>query len=279
VRSGDDTAELPVDPGHGELLALARRAAAEAAEHVRTARPAGRVEVAATKSSATDPVTEIDTATEALIRRTITAVRPEDGFVGEEGGAQTGTSGVSWVLDPIDGTVNFVYGIPAYSVSIAVQVGDRVVAGVVRNVAAGEEFSAVLGGGAWLTVGDGQPQPLRVPELDELSQALVATGFGYDAERRVEQARALTGLIGRVRDVRRFGSAALDLCSVAAGRVDAYVEQGLNRWDQAAGVLVVREAGGVVTGLDGDEPDERLLVAASASLHARLHDAVVAAGY
>jgi myo-inositol-1(or 4)-monophosphatase len=279
VRSGDDLAEASVSPAHPELLSLAREVAAQAAEFVRSRRPEGRVSIAATKSTDTDPVTEIDTATELLIRRAVTAVRPDDGFVGEEGGSSRGTSGVSWVVDPIDGTVNFIYGIPAYAVSIAVEVEGHVVAGVVRNVALGEEYSAVLGGGAMLTRADGTAVPLHVPELADLSLALVATGFGYDAGGRTKQSAAVTALIGQIRDVRRIGSAALDLCQLAAGQVDAYVESGLNVWDRAAGVLVVREAGGVVTGLDTDEPDERLLVAAAGSLHADLRAAVAAAGF
>jgi myo-inositol-1(or 4)-monophosphatase len=262
-----------------DLLLLAREVAAEAAQFVRASRPAGRVSVAGTKSTLTDPVTAIDTATEQLIRSAITAVRPDDALLGEEGGSSTGTSGVSWIVDPIDGTVNFIYGIPAYAVSIAAQAEGRVVAGVVCNIATGEEFSAQLGAGARLVDADGSSQALRVPDLGDLSQALVATGFGYDAAGRMQQSRSVTSLIGQIRDIRRVGSAALDLCSLAAGRVDAYVERGLNPWDHAAGVLVVREAGGVVTGLDGDEPDSRLLVAAPPALHPHLRAAAVASGF
>jgi myo-inositol-1(or 4)-monophosphatase len=262
-----------------ELLVLAREVAAQAVHFVRASRPPGRVSVARTKSTSTDPVTAIDTATERLIRSAISAVRPDDAFLGEEGGSSTGTSGVSWIVDPIDGTVNFIYGIPAYAVSIAAQVEGRVVAGVVCNIATGEEFSANLGGGARLVEADGTSHTLRVPDLDDLSQALVATGFGYEASGRMQQASSVTSLIGQIRDIRRIGSAALDLCFFAAGRVDAYVERGLNLWDHAAGVLVVREAGGVVTGLDGDEPDRRLLVAGPASLHPQLRAAAIASGF
>jgi myo-inositol-1(or 4)-monophosphatase len=274
-----DGAEASADTWSPDrLLVLARDVAARAAAHILSARPEGRVTVAATKSSSTDPVTEIDRATERLIRREVSAVRPGDGFVGEEGGSQSGSSRVAWVVDPIDGTVNFVYGIPAYSVSIAVQVDGRVVAGVVRNVVSGEEYSAVLGGGARRTA-DGREVVLQVPDGAGLAGALLSTGFSYDAERRVEQAKAVAGLIGQVRDIRRFGSAALDLCSVADGRVDAYVERGLSSWDHSAGVLIVREAGGVVTGLDGGEPDERLLVAAGPRLHPQLREVVASAGF
>lgn len=264
----------------GALLELARQVAAEAAAFVATSRPTGRVGVAATKTSATDPVTEIDTATERLIRDRILAERPGDGFIGEEGGTQDGSSGVVWVIDPIDGTVNFIYGIPAYAVSIGVQVDGEVVAGVVLNAATGEEFGAEVGRGSWLRRSAGaDPEALQVVDDGVLQHALVGTGFGYQAQRRVAQARAVTALMPQVRDVRRIGSAALDLCNVAAGRTDCYVEQGLHPWDRAAGVLVVREAGGVATGLDGDEPDERLVVAAGPTLHPAFRAAVVAAGF
>jgi len=279
MRTVDDVSEVPMPGTPEQLLALARSVAAQAADFVRAKRPAGRVAVAATKSSQTDPVTEIDTATEQLIRRAVATARPDDGFLGEEGGSRSGGSGVAWVVDPIDGTVNFIYGIPAYAVSIAVQVDGVMVAGVVRNIATGEEFSALRGGGAFLSVDGAAPMRLQVPEPDDLSTALVATGFGYDPVRRTEQARSVAELIGRVRDIRRIGAAALDLCHLAAGRIDAYVERGLNPWDHAAGVLVVREAGGRVTGLAAAEPDDRLLVAAAPSLHAGLHAAVVAAGF
>ncbi|MDQ3629170.1 MAG: inositol monophosphatase [Actinomycetota bacterium] len=266
--------------GPGELLGLAREVAAQAAVFIAASRPAGRVAVTATKSSATDPVTEIDTATEQLIRARILAVRPDDGFIGEEGGAQHGASAVTWVIDPIDGTVNFVYGIPAYAVSIGVQVDDEVVAGVVLNVATGEEFGAELGRGSWMRNRPGaDPVALRVVDGVALGHALVGTGFGYQVQRREAQARAVTALLPQVRDIRRVGSAALDLCSVAAGRLDCYVEQGLHAWDRAAGVLVVREAGGVVTGLAADTPDERLVVAAGPTLHPVFRAAVTAAGF
>lgn len=264
----------------GALLELAREVAAQAAAFISANRPDGRVGVSATKTSATDPVTEIDTATERLIRARILAVRPDDGFVGEEGGAQGGSSDVEWVIDPIDGTVNFIYGIPAYAVSIGVQVAGEVVAGVVLNAATGEEFGARAGRGSWVRHRPGaDPTVLRVVDGDDLRHALVGTGFGYQAQRRVAQARAVAALMPQVRDIRRIGSAALDLCNVAAGRVDCYVEQGLHPWDRAAGVLVVREAGGVVTGLADDTPDERLVVAAGPTLHAEFRAAVAAAGF
>lgn len=242
------------------LHALAERVAVEAAAFVRDSRPAGRVEVAATKSSPTDVVTELDRATEDLIRARIGAERPDDGFVGEEGDDLVGTSGVDWVVDPIDGTVNFVYGIGAYGVSIAARVDGEVVAGCVVNVATGETYGAVLGAGAWKVGAEGR-EPLHAPQPHSVAQALVATGFSYRPEIRAAQAAAMVQLLPQVRDIRRIGSAALDLCGLAEGRYDAYVEQGLKPWDLAAGALVAAEAGVVLEGLDGP-PDERLVMAA-----------------
>lgn len=262
------------------LLALARQTAHEAAALIRERRPEGRVDVAATKSTPTDAVTEVDTAAERLIRDRIGAARPDDGFVGEEGGRQSGTSGVDWVIDPIDGTVNFVFGIPAYAVSIGVEVDGVVRAGVVVDVPFDREYSAIRGDGSWRRDGaDGPAVQLRVPNTTDLSQALVGTGFGYEPKQRARQAEAVTALLPQVRDVRRIGSAALDLCAVAAGRYDAYVEEGLQAWDRAAGVLVAREAGAVVTGLHDDEPDERLVIAAGPALFERFRVLVAECGF
>jgi myo-inositol-1(or 4)-monophosphatase len=223
------------------LLDLARTVALEAAELVRTERRKG-VEVSATKSSPVDIVTEVDRAAESLIHDRLLAARPDDGFLGEEGGSSSSSSGVTWVVDPIDGTVNFLYGIPQYSVSIAARLDDeaghRVVAGVVVNVQSGEVFAAELGGGATC---DGEP--LRVREVVPMSQRLVITGFNYLLDVRTRQAAAVAVMLPEVRDIRRLGSAALDLCAIAAGRADAYVEEGLNAWDMAAGGLVATEAG------------------------------------
>ena len=180
----------------------------------------------------------MDRAAEALIHERLISARPGDGFVGEEGGSSTSTSGVTWIVDPIDGTVNFVYGIPQYSVSIAATVDDRVVAGVVVNVETREVFAATLGGGA--TCDD---RPLSVRSVVPLSQRLVITGFSYLTAVRVLQAAAVALLLSEVRDIRRLGSSALDLCAIGAGRADAYVEEGLHPWDMAAGGLVATEAG------------------------------------
>ena len=204
----------------------------------------------ASKSTPTDPVTVVDTETEALLRRRLAEVRPGDPILGEEGGGPRGSDEradvVTWVLDPIDGTVNFVYGIPAYSVSVAAQVGGVSVAGAVADVGTGEVYSAGLGLGAHVQ-GPAERRRLHCTDVSELSMALVGTGFGYSAARRAAQAALLTGLLPVVRDVRRIGSAALDLCMVAAGRLDAHYEHGLNVWDWAAGALIAAEAGARVT--------------------------------
>jgi myo-inositol-1(or 4)-monophosphatase len=262
------------------LLELARRTAHEATTLIRDLRPEGRVDVAATKSSPTDAVTEVDTAAERLIRERLAAARPDDGFVGEEGGRQSGTSGVNWVIDPIDGTVNFVYGLPAYAVSIGIEVDGAIRAGVVVDVPIGAEYTAVLGQGAWrCDDAGGATTRLQVANATDLAQSLVATGFGYDPAQRARQAAALGSMLPRVRDIRRIGSAALDLCSLAAGRFDAYVEEGLQPWDRAAGVLIAREAGAVVTGLESDEPDERLVVAAGPGIFDEFRKLVEECGF
>jgi myo-inositol-1(or 4)-monophosphatase len=243
-----DVRPAPGPAGYAELLELAVDVADEAAGLVR-ARRLGGVEVADTKSSPTDIVTEVDTAAERLIFERLMAARPGDGFLGEEGGSSGSTSSgsagaVEWVVDPIDGTVNFLYGIPAYAVSIAAAVGGESVVGVVVDVAGGERFTATRGGGAFL---DGVRLRLPSGPPRPLSQRLVGTGFNYVRDVRVRQAVAVSALLHEVRDVRRIGSAALDLCFVAAGRYDAFVEEGLNRWDLAAGGLVATEAGAVLS--------------------------------
>jgi myo-inositol-1(or 4)-monophosphatase len=245
-----------------ELLDLARRVAAEAVEHVASQRPEGRVGVAGTKSSPTDLVTLIDRSCEELIRRRILAERPDDAFVGEEGQDVAGTSGVEWVVDPIDGTVNFVYGIPRYAVSIAARRDGVDEVGVVVNIATGESYEATAGGGAWRVDGR-ERRRLTGPPSAPLEQMLIATGFNYVPEVRVHQAAAVGRMLPHVRDIRRIGAAALDLTDLAEGRLDAFVEQGLQPWDHAAAGLIAREAGLVVTGLDG-VPTQRLVVAAPA---------------
>jgi myo-inositol-1(or 4)-monophosphatase len=253
-----------VDPA--ALLELAVATAREAAELVARGR-ASAAEDVDTKSSPVDVVTAVDKASEQLIVGRLLAARPGDGVLGEEGASREGTSGVRWVVDPIDGTVNFLYDLPAYAVSIAAEVDGEVRAGVVLNVATGEVFTATSGGGAHLST-PARTEPVRLAgsRPTSLEQTLVATGFGYRAERRREQGAVVARLLPRVRDIRRFGSAALDLCSVAAGRVDAYYELDLNPWDHAAGALVAAEAGCVVTGLPGRPFAQPLAIAASPSI-------------
>lgn len=261
-----------------ELLSVARAIALEAGQLVVEARR-GAVEVADRKSSPVDVVTQVDRDAEALIRGRLAERRPGDGFLGEESGGGGGSSSLTWVVDPIDGTVNFLYGIPHYAVSIAVVEGDpdphtwTALAGVVVNPATGELFSATAGGGARL--GD---RAIAVAPPVPLAEALVATGFAYRSEVRAEQAAAVARLLPTVRDVRRMGTASLDLCAVACGRVNAYFERTLNPWDHAAGALIAAEAGARVSGLGGGRPDHRLLLAAHPVMAAHLEEALGAAG-
>ncbi|MGY1856845.1 inositol monophosphatase family protein [Modestobacter sp. SYSU DS0290] len=245
-----------------ELLELARATAEEAAALVGAGRSTAADQVD-TKSSPVDVVTAVDTASEALIVRRLAEARPDDGVLGEEGAAREGTSGVRWVVDPIDGTVNFLYGLPAYAVSIAAEVDGRTQVGVVLNVATGELFTAVRGGGAWLTAPGSAAMQLHGSSPASLEQALVATGFGYRVEQRRAQGAVVAQLLPEVRDIRRWGCASLDLCAAAAGRVDAYYELDLKPWDHAAGALVAEEAGLVVTGTAGRPFAEPMAVAAA----------------
>ena len=224
-----------------ELLDLAVSVAREAGALVQRLRSEG-VEVADTKSSPVDVVTRADRASEELIRQRLLAARPDDSALGEEGDDVVGSSGVRWVVDPIDGTVNYLYGIGDYAISIAAEVDGVVEAGVVFNPSRGELFTAVRGEGAHLEAA-GHGRDLRIGSLPDLTRTLVATGFNYEADIRADQGQAVATMLRTVRDVRRIGSCALDLCSVAAGRVDAYVEEGTHLWDHAAGSLVAREAG------------------------------------
>jgi myo-inositol-1(or 4)-monophosphatase len=217
------------------------------------------------KSTPTDLVTEVDRECERWLAARLAELRPDDAVLGEEGAARGGGSGVRWLLDPIDGTVNFLYGLRPYAVSVAAEAGGRVVAGCVHDPTSGETFSAALGGGALL---DGRRLGGRwlAPALD---RAVIGTGFGYDAGLRGGQGRVLAGVLPRVANVRRLGSAALDLCYVAAGRLDGYYEHGLKPWDRAAGELVAAEAGARVTGLRG-RPPGAVTVAASPAVAGEL---------
>ncbi|GAB7043102.1 MULTISPECIES: inositol monophosphatase family protein [Catenuloplanes] len=253
---------------------IARRAA-DTAARMRAEAVSSAIE---TKSTDTDVVTAADRAVERQISEELRTLRPGDALLGEEYGESadraTGAAAggrVRWIVDPIDGTVNYLYGLPQYAVSIAVEVDGTVVAGVVRNAATGDEWTATRGGGAFH---DGRP--IRGSRQTVLAQALVGTGFGYDAARRTHQAGVLSGLLPHVRDIRRFGAASLDLCFAAEGLIDAYYEKGLNPWDHAAGGLVAREAGLTVAGLDGAEPGLPMVIAAPPALFAPLHDRLVA---
>jgi myo-inositol-1(or 4)-monophosphatase len=259
-------------PDPAALLDLAVAVAREAAELVARGR-AGAAEHVDVKSSPVDVVTAVDTASEQLIVSRLLGARPEDGVLGEEGAAREGTSGVRWVIDPIDGTVNFLYDLPGYAVSVAAEVDGEVVAGVVLNVATGELFTATRGGGAYGS-SPARPEPVRLTGSAPVSleQTLVATGFGYRVEQRRRQGAVVAQLLTRVRDIRRYGSSALDLCTAAAGRVDAYYELDLKPWDHAAGALVAREAGLVVTGLPGSRFAEPMAIAAAPSIAGPLVD-------
>lgn len=243
------------DDDPGRLRAVAELLATEAAAFVRSRRAevfdGGRPDAAAVraKSTPTDPVTVVDTDTERLLRSRLAQLRPGDPVLGEEGGgpadAGGGSGAVTWVLDPIDGTVNFVYDIPAYAVSVAARIDGMSVAGAVADVVGGRVYSAGLGLGARVVDRRGT-FGLHCTCVADLSMALLGTGFGYGAGRRAAQAALVSRLLPVVRDVRRIGSAALDLCMVAAGRLDAFYEHGLKVWDLAAGALIAAEAGAQV---------------------------------
>ncbi|WP_082976661.1 inositol monophosphatase family protein [Nocardia sp. 852002-20019_SCH5090214] len=283
TNSPADIAEAPVlDPAEiAELRRVSVYLAETAAAHVRRRRPEvfgpGRTEddSVRTKSTPTDPVTVVDTETEQLIRSLLAETRPGERVLGEEGGGSLGAAGeIVWVVDPIDGTVNFVYGIPAYAVSVAAMRGGRSLAGAVVDVAGGVTYSAGLGTGATLAGGDEEPIALRCNDIDSVRLALLATGFGYGAARRERQGELVAQLLPKVRDIRRIGSAALDLCMVAAGRVDAHYEHGLNPWDWAAGALIAAEAGAVLRlpGADSSGAQGELTVAAAAGIADELAD-------
>ncbi len=244
-----------------DLLALAVDLATEGAALAVRMRREG-IEVGS-KSTPVDVVTSADKAVEAFVRARLAAERPGDGFFGEESDAAESETGLTWVVDPIDGTVNFLYGIPQWACSVAVTSGIdpaswTIHAGAVVNAAAGETWAAALGTGATLN-----GARLAVSTPDSLSVSLVATGFGYRSEVRAEQGRSAAALLPRVRDIRRLGAASLDLCGVAAGRLDAYVERGIMPWDIAAGALIAAEAGAVVTADDVRDGRRRVTAAAS----------------
>jgi myo-inositol-1(or 4)-monophosphatase len=305
-------------PDAGELLALAAAAAAAAARLLADEGAQARPEVVETKSSLTDVVTEMDRRAEALITEQIRAARPGDAILGEEGGETRGAPApgqpdgaapaveVRWIVDPLDGTVNYLYGLPDWAVSIAAEVAGTIVAGVVAVPLHGETFLAVRGRGAWRrtdsglhsavgseaagsgaagtgaagsgaagTGADGDTA-LRCNRGVPLGQALVGTGFGYLPARRRVQGEVVRALLPQIRDIRRGGSASVDLCMVAAGRLDAFYERGLNYWDYAAGALIAEEAGARVTGLAGGPPGSSMTVAAGPGLYEQLTAALAA---
>ncbi|MDM4762430.1 inositol monophosphatase family protein [Galbitalea sp. SE-J8] len=267
-----------------ELLDLARTIAVEAGELALTRKREG-VRVVATKSNAVDIVTAADREAEQLIRSRIADARPADGFFGEESGGDSGTSGLTWIVDPIDGTVNFLYGIPHWAVSIAVVEAAgasdgpdpqtwRALAGAVVNPAIGEVYTAADAAGASLN-----GARLELAPAPPFAESLVATGFVYDEATRAHQGAVAARLVTRVRDIRRLGAASLDLCAVAAGRVDAYYESSLSPWDHAAGALVAREAGAIVKGWGDDAAGRELILAGKPALVPRLEETLRELGY
>ncbi len=259
-----------------ELMRIARDLASEAAALIIDGR--ARAEVSSTKSSPIDIVTQMDVGAEQLLRERLGQLRPHDAILGEEGEDVAGTSGITWVLDPIDGTVNYLYGLPHFAVSVAAVEGEptperwTALAGAVHD-GSGASWSAARGGGAWRN-----GQPLRRQFAPELSGTLLATGFQYVAERRARQGQIVAAMLSQVRDIRRLGAASVDLCLVAAGQLDAYYEHGLRPWDFAAAALIAQEAGVRVAGIDGGAADERLLIAAMPDTWEPLRSALVDAG-
>lgn len=266
------------------VLDLAMRAAHEAGRVLVHERPDDTVLGVDTKTSATDVVTEMDQRSERLLHGMVLGERPEDGYLGEEGATAASTSGLTWVVDPIDGTVNYLYRLPIWAVSLAACVADagaadgwRAVVGVVHAPMLNETFWAIEGRGAFVR-SQGVDTPLRPRHESRLAHALVTTGFGYEARSRVVQGRTAAALLPQVRDLRRPGSAALDICFVAAGRVDAYYERGTHAWDRAAAALIAREVGIQVAGPHGAPESYQLTIAANPQLFPALHDALLAAG-
>ena len=259
-----------VDPV--DLLVLAVEAGEAAAAFLMEGLHRERTLVA-TKSSATDMVTEMDQRSEAMIVDHLLAARPADGLLGEEGASKSGTSGIVWVIDPLDGTTNYLYGHPGFSVSIAAVAGDVTLAGVVVDPVHGETYTATTGGGSRVN-----GRPLTGPRPGGLPEALVGTGFSYDPARRARQGQVVAAMLAQIRDLRRGGGAAVDLCLVAQGRLDAYYERGLAPWDLAAGCLIAQEAGAIVGDFDGGIAGPHGALAAHPDLFDLLAERLRAAG-
>ena len=217
------------------------------------------------KSSAVDFATQMDQQAESLIVKSLLAARPDDGIIAEEGAAQSSESGITWVIDPLDGTVNYLYGLPGWNISIAAKNQEGVIAGVVFAPTINSLWKARKGGGAYLN-----NKAIKCNDPVNLNLALIATGFSYDLELRKEQGARIQKLIPQIRDLRRNGAAAVDLCYVAMGAVDAYFESSLKEWDFAAGGLIATEAGALISGRTGGAPDGDMVVCAGPSLHAQL---------
>ena len=217
------------------------------------------------KSSAVDFATQMDQLAESLIVKNLLAARPDDGIIAEEGAAQPSKSGVTWVIDPLDGTVNYLYGLPGWNISIAAKDKDGVIAGVVFAPTTNSFWKATKGGGAYFN-----NNSIKCNDPVNLNLALIATGFSYDLELRKEQGARMQRLIPQIRDLRRNGAAAVDLCYVAMGAVDGYFESSLKEWDFAAGGLIATEAGALISGRSGGAPDGDMVICAGPSLHAQL---------
>jgi len=256
-----------VTTADSELLAIAQTVADAAGTLLLQERPL--VLDAQAKSSPTDAVTEMDRRAEDLITTMLAELRPRDGVLGEEGANRPSQSSVRWIVDPLDGTVNYLYGLPLWSVSVAAEVDGAVTDGVVVAPAMGRRYVATRGSGARRHDGT-QSHRLQASKVTTLEMSLVGTGFGYSSEARAEQAAFVAGLLPKVRDIRRLGSAALDLCLVADGALDAYYESGLNPWDVSAGALIAHEAGARVCGLDAAWPNREMTLAAAPGIFAAM---------
>ncbi len=255
------------------LLPLAWDAAWQAARFLQDERPVDlRIE---SKSTASDLVSQMDKGAEEILISALLGERPTDGLLGEEGGERTGTSGVRWVVDPLDGTVNYLHHMPTWGVSVAAEQSGQSVIGVVVTPAFNEAYIGVRGVGAWV-VTDQMATPIRVSACPRLAAAVVATGFGYSANRRAAQGRVVHELLPKVSDIRRIGAAVIDFCWLARGRLDAYYERGLNAWDIAAGALIAAEAGASVTGLRGEDVYGSMIIAATPAIAGELREFLLA---